>query len=365
MAVYETKNPTKDGRKYYFRIKYKDIFGVTHDYSSQKFKRRIDAINEEAKYRIKVSNQEVCTSNITFHQIFLEYKENLSKKIKKQTMIKKENLYKHLKSIDNLKINDFDLQKYKQLHNYIESMNFSIAWSNKILELLKALIRYSSKYYNTSDSMLKFIENFKEVNVFKKEMDFFTYEEYLQFDHVIDDFEFHVFFEILYFLGLRQGEAQALTWKDINFEKNEIFINKTLTTKIKGEKWTISTPKTKSSIRTLPLTKNIQNDLKSMLNTARQYKDFSNNWFIFGNTRPFVETTIQNKKNLYCDEGVGRRIRVHDFRHSCASLLINKGATIALVSKYLGHSNISITLNTYTHMYKNELENVTNILDRL
>ena len=102
-----------------------------------------------------------------------------------------------------------------------------------------------------------------------------------------------------------------------------------------------------------------------MLNTARQYKDFSNNWFIFGNTRPFAETTIQNKKNLYCDEGVGRRIRVHDFRHSCASLLINKGATIALVSKYLGHANISITLNTYTHMYKNELENVTNILDKL
>ena len=62
------KNPTKDGRKYYFRIKYKDIFGVIHDYSSPKFKKRIDAVNEKAKYRIKISNQEVCTNNVTFQK---------------------------------------------------------------------------------------------------------------------------------------------------------------------------------------------------------------------------------------------------------------------------------------------------------
>ena len=47
-----------------------------------------------------------------------------------------------------------------------------------------------------------------------------------------------------------------------------------------------------------------------------------------------------------------QRIRVHDFRHSCASLLINKSSTIALVAKYLGHSNISVTLNPYTHIYE-------------
>ena len=76
-------------------------------------------------------------------------------------------------------------------------------------------------------------------------MDFFTYDEYKQFDSVIDNFMHHTFFETLYFLGLRQGEAQALTWNDIDFNKRELNINKTLTTKIKGEKWTISTPKTK------------------------------------------------------------------------------------------------------------------------
>ncbi len=60
-----------------------------------------------------------------------------------------------------------------------------------------------------------------------------------------------------------------------------------------------------------------------------------------------------------------KQIRIHDFRHSCASLLINQGASIALVSKYLGHSNITITLNTYTHMFQSELENISNKLNNL
>lgn len=79
----------------------------------------------------------------------------------------------------------------------------------------------------------------------------------------------------------------------------------------------------------------------------------------------FRESTIQAKKNMYCKSAELRQIRVHDFRHSCASLLINKGASIALVSKYLGHSNISITLDTYTHMFKSELKNMTDILNKL
>ena len=142
-------------------------------------------------------------------------------------------------------------------------------------------------------------------------------------------------------------------------------ITKTLTTKIKGEKWTISSPKTKNSTRNLPIPEKLLNDLKTMYNEARKYSDFTANWFVFGNSEPFKETTIQKKKNNYCDLAKVKQIRIHDFRHSCASLLINKGASITLVSKYLGHSNISITLDVYSHMYQSELSKMTEILNKL
>ena len=56
MAVYKSKKPTKDGRQYFFRIKYKDIYGISHDYTSPKFKTKKEADEEEARYRIKISD---------------------------------------------------------------------------------------------------------------------------------------------------------------------------------------------------------------------------------------------------------------------------------------------------------------------
>ncbi len=56
-------------------------------------------------------------------------------------------------------------------------------------------------------------------------------------------------------------------------------------------------------------------------------------------------------------------IRIHDFRHSCASLLIDSDANITIVAKYLGHTKIDETLNTYSHMYQNRLDTIVNIIE--
>lgn len=365
MAVYESKKPTKDGRKYFFRIKYKDIFGETHDYTSPKFKNKKDAINEEALYRIKLNQNKNITTSVTIDNIFNEYYLKKSKEIKKQSLVKIMDLYKHLESVKNYKVNDINLAIYKRFRTELEKLNFTTLYLNKIQGLFKSLIEYSSKYYNTSDNIIKFIEPFKNVNEIKKEMKFYTYEEYIKFRNVISDIEWRTWFDVLYYLGLRCGECQALQFKDIDFNKKTISITKTLTTKIRGEEWTISSPKTKNSIRVLPIPKNVLKGLKTLSDNAKKYKDYSDNWFVFGNSVPFKENTIQLHKNKYCKMAGIKQIRIHDFRHSCASLLINNSASIMLVSKYLGHSNISVTLNTYTHMYKSELENITSLLNNL
>ena len=342
MAIYKSKIKTKDGRQYFFRIKYKDILGKVHDYTSKKYLRKKEAEDDEAKFKIKLSTLTFSSSNIRVKDAYLDYYNILKNQLKPQSLNKIDLYYnKYLKCIGNNKINSLNINDYKYLKNELENYNYTADYKNKILGLLARIIKYSSKCYNTSDQILKYIEKFKDTNTIKKEMLFFTYEEYMRFIKIVPDYNYKVFFN------------------------NTLKINKTLTTKLKGISWHISSPKTKSSIRTLPIPENVLNDLKIMHNNAIKYKDYSNEWFIFGNSVPFRENTIELKKNKACKLANVKQIRIHDFRHSCASLLINKGASIALVSKYLGHSNISITLNTYTHMYKSELENISKIISNM
>jgi integrase len=248
---------------------------------------------------------------------------------------------------------------------YLDKREYSAEYKNKILGILKRLIRYSNKYHNTSDYMINFIENYKKVNEMKREMQFFTYEEFQRFISKVEELDYRTFYETLYYLGLRQGEATALTWKDINFEKKEVSINKTLTTKLKGQLYTISSTKTSNSNRTLPIPLKLLNSYQELNKMAKTKRYYTDDWFLFGNELPFRETTIQVKKNKYCKEAGVKQIRIHDFRHSCASFLIQNGASIVLVSKYLGHSKISITLDTYTHLYKSELLEVSKLIDTL
>ena len=357
--------PTKDNRQYVFTLRYKDIYGQSRQYTSKRFKTKKEALEQEAKFRIKVAEGKVLSSNKTFKEIFLEYQEYRKKDMKIQSLKKVENLFEVFEPIKEVRMNDFDINKYKQFRNYIEEKGYSVEYKNKIVGLLKRLIKYSNKFYNTSDNMLKFIENYKGINESKKEMEFFTYDEFKKFISVIDEFNYKTFFEVLYYLGLRQGEATALNWNDINFTKKEVRINKTLTTKLKGQLYTFSSPKTNKSYRVLPIPNKLIKSLKTLQEEAKKRKYYSNEWFVFGNELPFRESTIQAKKNKYCDIAGVKRIRIHDFRHSCASFLIQHGASIVLVSKYLGHSKISVTLDIYTHLYQSELLEVSKMIDTL
>ena len=74
---------------------------------------------------------------------------------------------------------------------------------------------------------------------------------------------------------------------------------------------------------------------------------------------------MRNKKIHYAKEAGVKEIRTHDFRHSCASLLINSDATIMVVAKYLGLTKIDETLNTYSHLFKNKLDEVVNTMNKL
>ncbi|MGN1311874.1 MAG: tyrosine-type recombinase/integrase [Bacilli bacterium] len=71
-----------------------------------------------------------------------------------------------------------------------------------------------------------------------------------------------------------------------------------------------------------------------------------------------MRTLNTNKTDL-------KKIRIHNFRHSCASLLINNGANVTLVAKYLGHAKIKEKLNTYSHMFSTTLDSIVYIMIKI
>lgn len=126
-----------------------------------------------------------------------------------------------------------------------------------------------------------------------------------------------------------------------------------------------STPKTKSSIRTIPLNKVLLNNLKMLKNEFSKEYGFNDDYFVICDVFPVASNTITSRKNCNCKLADVHQIRIHDFRHSCASLLVNNGANITVVTKYLGHTKTEETLNSYTHLFNSTLNEVVNLIDKL
>ena len=151
---------------------------------------------------------------------------------------------------------------------------------------------------------------------------------------------------------MRRGELLALTSYDIDFEKNEIYINKSINPK----NGTIATdPKTNKSNRKIKMVKNVREIFS-------KYKNIVGT--IFG-LKTITLTTLQRKCDNNCMRAnINKNIRIHDFRHSFASMCIFNGIPIEIISEYLGHESISTTLNTYAHLYPNSQEKLVEILDK-
>lgn len=80
---------------------------------------------------------------------------------------------------------------------------------------------------------------------------------------------------------------------------------------------------------------------------------------------PVCSNTLTNHKNVNCKLANVKQIRLHDFKHSCASLLVNKGANVQVVVKYLGHTKVEETLKTYSHLFISTLDKIINVIDTL
>lgn len=166
-------------------------------------------------------------------------------------------------------------------------------------------------------------------------------------------------------LGLRQGEALGLRWQDVDLEARQVHVRHALQ-RIDGRLQLVE-PKTVRSRRTITMPATVINALRE--HQRRQLKEQMriDGGFVFAHPdgSPLDGTVVTHQFQQLLKRAGLPRLRFHDLRHSCASLLLAQGVSARMVMETLGHSNISTTLDIYSHVMPSLRQEAADAMDRV
>lgn len=157
---------------------------------------------------------------------------------------------------------------------------------------------------------------------------------------------------IEFYLGLRKGEIAELKWSDIDLENGIVHITRSRVGCEDGV--IVKSTKSDAGIRDIPLNQTtlaiFKNEYARYLENTRKIGFVDSGYIIHqDNGEPFVPSSIPQKWKRFCEQHKLRKIRFHDLRHTCATILIASGVDVKTVQTWLGHSDIQVTLNIYAH----------------
>ena len=287
------------------------------------------------------------------------------------------NYNRHIKDYFS-KVDNVGKLTYEDIYQFREYLKQKVAQNsnkplstntiNKIMILLKKIFDVGLRkgYYATNPVKL-----LKKLPIEKTKMQFWTVEEFQQFLTLFEPEEYNIklLFTVLFFTGLRLGEALALTWQDIDFSSNTIHITKSIYVN-KGISH-ISTTKTKAGTRRIIINKKLSQELQhwqqQQKHLLEQFTSDSLTLQVFqSNPITITKNAIEKQyKRILERDNTLKKIRIHDFRHSHASLLINQGEDYLVVKERLGHASITTTIDTYSHLYPSKQKDLADKLDDL
>lgn len=304
--------------------------------------------------------------NSTFCSLSTKYLEYIEFKKKIQTVRTEKIIFRSilLPYFKNKKVKKISVSDYYTFQQEIEKKNYSDNYKNNIHITMNNFLNWCIMFGKVKKNVAAIVGNFKNETVSKKS-DVWSIEEFNKFINVIDDQVYKTLFTFFFFSGCRIGEVLALKFSDVH--GSIISINKTISKeRLKDGERVINKPKTKGSIRDIQIDNYLVKQLEELKNLyMNKYKNFDESFFVFGGIKPLANNTVTKRKNKYCKLANVKQIRMQDFRHSHATLLLNNNIPIQDVSKRLGHSNISITIDTYYHVIPEHEKRVINTLNSL
>lgn len=330
----------------YFSIYYKDSFGNRKQKKQEnkdwKTKKEVQRAIDLFKLSLNTHSTDITVGHL--YEMFYEHKKGKLKLLSLSTMNSAYN--NHIKKtfgdmlIDQVTNKDITTWQRELLNQ---------GYKNKTLQknqvLLKSIFEYGVKYsYLKKNPFINdVLRNRDEV---KTEMMFWTNDEFNKFIQCVDEKVYEVFFILLYWSGLRLGEAQALQLSDIDFIKGTVNVNKSYD--VLND--VITSPKTHSSYRVVSLPEVVLKALDELLLEYKQIDGFNENIILFGFNKRLNKDTIKRKQKEACELAKVKVIRIHDLRHSHISMLIHLGFSAFEIAKRLGHS-VDMVNNVYGHLF--------------
>lgn len=316
------------------------------------------------------------SSRLTVRELFEQYEEYHSHETRRTS---------HDSAMKNLRLrvlptmSDYRLDRLTQpvlakwKNDLAADEKISITTKRNAYKVFTAMLNYAVKMEYLAKNPLASLGNFKAPETIEKPADtlhYYTPEEFCKYIAqarekavTVIDWGYYVFFSIAFYTGARKGEINALKWSDI--DGNILHIRRSIAQKLKGGD-VETPPKNKSSYRDLqipePLMKILAEHKQRQKDAAR---NFSENYRICGGEQPLRDTSIENHNKMFSTAAGLPHIRIHDFRHTHASLLVNEGINIQEIARRLGHSDVQMTWNTYSHLYPREEERAVEILNRI
>lgn len=337
-------NLTKDENsgKWMCQFYYTDWQGVRR----KKLKRGFSTESEAELWAKEFLQQQESNLEMKFDRFVKIYLEDMGARLKENTVQTKKYIInmKILPYFGNRSMNEIKATDIRKWQTIMLKQNYSATYLKTIHNQLAAIFNYAERYYDLQSNPCKKAGSIGRGRA--DEMDFWTKDEYLQFLAGVSDKPVsYMAFQLLYWTGMRIGELMALTQNDINWKQHTISVNKSYQ-RIQGRD-VITRPKTPKSNRIITLPNFLVEDLKSY--TARLY-GIGPDARIFQFTKNYLNSEmLRGVKNT----GV-KKIRLHDLRHSHASLLVEMNFSIKEIADRLGHEKVETTLNTYSHLYPNK-----------
>lgn len=377
-----------DGRyaaKYQVNGKAKTFYGKTPEEVAEKLK--------DFKKLLKAN------INIEFHEMSFEDYIKRWLKLTKTSKLKDSSYDRVLYTIDNnikdyighYKLKDIDSDIIQNLINELmlkpspvyKDKTLSYSTIKKVYEALNGCFRYAIMKKHIADNPMLTVELPSKHKFEKKEMQSYTDEEVkkiievasTQYSNKKYKYPMGVAVIILFNTGIRLGELLGLKWKDVDFDKKIIHINKNvsvtnnsnkITDEDKKKKYEVivnDTVKTQSSNRSIPLNENAIN----ALNIIKSIRYFGEDSFVVSSSVEGVTSpdTFKRTFKTIVDKANVPKYGVHATRHTFASKLFREGKDVKVISQLLGHSSVTVTYNTYVHVIEEQKASTIQVLDDL